>query len=163
MRPEITALIKQGLTLQQEGKHQDAINYFVDLAKQFPDQAEVLFETGGIFDSNGHAAEAIEYYYKAIAQGLTDDLLVQVMVQLGSSLRNVGKHDEAVQLLQSACIRFPDHRALAAFFALALFSSGKHGEALAEMIELTLRVPNFYERYTRSLGNYASDLRDNSV
>jgi len=75
----------------------------------------------------------------------------------------VGKNEEAVQMLQAGHARFPAHRALTAFYALALFSSGKHAEALAEMIELTLRVPDFYERYTRSLGNYARDLRDDGT
>jgi len=157
---EIAGQIAHGLALQREGQQQEAIDFFIKLAERFPEDAEVLFETGGVFDSNGYEEEAIRYYYKAIAIGLKDELLVQAMVQLGSSLRNARMYDEAVQLLQTARARFPDHRALAAFYALALHSSGRHAEALAEMIDLTLRVPDLYERYTRSLTNYAQDLRD---
>jgi len=163
MQAEISEQIKQGLALKTEGNEQNAIDYFVALANRFPDHAEVQYETGGAFDSAGYPEEAVSYYYKALTIGLSDDLLLRANVQLGSSLRNLGRFEEAVELLRATHTRFPDHRALTAFYALALFSNGKHAEALAEMIELTLRVPDFYERYTRSLGNYASDLRDNAI
>ncbi len=157
---EIATQIAHGLALQHDGQAQEAIDFFIELAERFPEDAEVLFETGGVFDSNGYETEAIHYYYEAIRIGLRDELLVRAMVQLGSSLRNAGKYDEAVQLLQTARTRFPEHRALVAFYALALYSSGRQAEALAEMIDLTLRVPDLYERYTRSLTNYAQDLRN---
>jgi len=80
VQSEISEQIKHGLALQQEGAAQAAINYFIVLANRFPEHAEVLFETGGVFDSNGYESEAISSYTKAMEIGLRDDLLVQAMV-----------------------------------------------------------------------------------
>ena len=158
MTDSIEALIASGRALEDEGREEEAVAYFVRLAAQYPDDARVQFETGGAYDSAGHEAEAVTYYRRAIALGLPEDALPKVAVQLGSSLRNLGEHDEAVRVLSDAAARFPDHRALRAFLALALFSAGRQAEALALMLHMTVETPGFYERYHRSLRQYADML-----
>jgi tetratricopeptide (TPR) repeat protein len=102
----------------------------------------------------------VSYYRRAIALGLPDSVLPQVAVQLGSSLRNLGQHEAAVQTLREGVECFPDHRALKAFLALALHSAGKPAEALALMIRMTTDAPAFYEQYQRALRYYADTLVD---
>jgi tetratricopeptide (TPR) repeat protein len=157
MTHSIADRIAQGLDLSDE---QAVIDYFLELAREYPDNAEVIFELGGAYDSAGQEHSAITHYRRAKALGLSEENQLLLAVQMGSTLRNLGEFAEAVEVLREATTRFPEHRALRAFYALALHSNGQHAEALAEMIELTLRAPNFYERYTRSLTGYAAALRE---
>jgi tetratricopeptide (TPR) repeat protein len=152
--------IAQGLALQSEGNEQAVINYFLELAQEFPDHPVVIFELGGAYDTAGQEAAALTHYQRAKTLGLSEENQLRLTVQMGSTLRNLERFEEAVELLREGVERFPEHRALRTFYALALYSNGQHAEALAEMIELALRAPGFYERYTRSLTGYAQALRE---
>ncbi len=153
---ELDALIQTGLALEDE---QATIDYFERLRTQFPDEPTVVFETAGAYDTAGREAEALPLYRRALTLGLPDAVLPRFAVQFGSTLRNVGEYEESVRVLSEAKARFPDNRPVRAFLALALFSGGRPNEALAEMLDLTLDAEGFYDRYTRSLRNYAADLR----
>lgn len=153
---ELDTLIQVGLALEDA---QSTIDYFEQLRTRFPDEAMVVFETAGAYDSAGREAEALPHYRRAFELGLPDDVLPRFAVQYGSTLRNVGEYEESVRVLSEAKTRFPDNRPVRAFLALALFSNGQPAEALAAMLDLTLDAEGFYDRYTRSLRNYAADLR----
>jgi tetratricopeptide (TPR) repeat protein len=159
---DVEALIAEGIALETEATAEEAVAYFKALAQRYPHHARVQFEAGGAHDFAGYEAEAIPLYRRAIELGLGDDDLLKVTVQLGSSLRNVGAHDEAVATLRAGCERYPRHRALRAFYALALHSAGQQAAALAQMLHMTLDAPDFYERYTASLRYYAQDLTQNA-
>jgi cyanophycin synthetase len=116
--------------------------------------AHELYLLGGEHDSNGRPHEAIELYEQALAAGLADPERQRLLLQLGSSLRNVGRIDEAVALLEDARREFPDFRPLRAFLALALHSAGRTEDALAELLNAIADEGE----YERSLRAYADDL-----
>jgi tetratricopeptide (TPR) repeat protein len=119
-----------------------------------PSDAIDLYERGGEHDSAGREEQAIPLYDQALAAGLAGELRARCLLQLGSSLRNVGRVAEAVTLLQNARREFPDFRPLRAFLALALHSAGRDGDALRELLE-TIADEGEYER---SLRAYAAEL-----
>jgi tetratricopeptide (TPR) repeat protein len=160
---DIEALIAQGIALETEATAEEAVAYFKALAQRYPDNARVQFEAGGAHDFAGYEAEAVPFYRQAIALGLSADDMLKVTLQLGSSLRNIGAYDEALAVLRAGCERWPQHRALGAFYALALHSAGQQAAALAHMLHITLDAPGFYERYTASLRFYAEDLTKNAA
>lgn len=83
--------------------------------------------------------------------------MTQLVVQHASTLRNLGRIDEAITMLEDA----PEHPATGAaprvFLALALHSAGLHDEALRVAIEA---VEPTLPRYRRSVRAYASDLTE---
>lgn len=119
-----------------------------------PSDAVDLYERGGEHDSAGREEQAIPLYERALAAGLTGELRARCLLQLGSSLRNVGRVEEAVTLLENARREFSKFRPLRAFLALALHSAGRDREALRELLE-TIADEGEYER---SLRGYAADL-----
>jgi tetratricopeptide (TPR) repeat protein len=124
------------------------------------DEAEREYELGGEHDSAGREEQAIPHYERALALGLREDLVPGALLQLGSSLRNVGRNDEAVALFDDAVARFPDHAALRLFRAFALATAGRDREALVDVLELArtrIEAPEI-ERYRRSLENYTRAL-----
>jgi tetratricopeptide (TPR) repeat protein len=106
------------------------------------------------YDREGHEAEAIPHYERAIAAGLPDELLAKAMLGLGSSLRNVDRIEESVAVLRDAVNRFPDHRAMPVFLGFSLWSAGRHAEALA----LLARRLGDGSGYERAVGEYADEI-----
>lgn len=113
------------------------------------------FELGGAYDSAGDEATAAIHYERAIALGLSGRARAELDIQYASTLRNLGRADEAVALLtsterDSALGASPD-----AFLALALHSAGHNDEALA--VALRALIPTL-PQYQRSLSAYAAAL-----
>ena len=124
------------------------------------DEAEREYELGGEHDSAGREEQAIPHYERALVLGLRESLVPGALLQLGSSLRNVGRNDEAVALFDDAVARFPNHVALRLFRAFALATAGRDREALVDVLELArtrIEAPEI-ERYRRSLENYTRAL-----
>jgi hypothetical protein len=78
----------------------------------------------------------------------------RAVIQLASSLRNVGRPEESAALLTAELDAGPDHLddAVRAFLALALVDLGREREAAA--LALGALAPHL-PRYQRSLANYA--------
>ena len=114
------------------------------------------FELGGAYDSAGFEREAAAHYERAIELGLAGSAREQLDIQYASTLRNLDRTDEAIQLLRET----PANAELAgerqAFLALALHSAGRGSEAVAVAIEAL--IPHL-SRYQRSLTHYAAALR----
>ncbi|MCH1883822.1 tetratricopeptide repeat protein [Agrococcus sp. ARC_14] len=130
------------------------------LAEAAPHQAIGLFELASAHDSAGLETEAAALYEQAAVAGLADvdpDLDAHRQIQHASTLRNVGRNEEAIAMLRAA----PDHpqvgAARDAFLALALHDAGRHDEALRVAIEAL--VPTM-PLYRRALTEYAALLTE---
>ncbi|ROQ05188.1 putative glyoxalase superfamily protein PhnB [Rathayibacter sp. PhB93] len=130
------------------------------LAARYPGSDGVAhFELGGALDSAGHEAEAAVEYERAVVAGLDDERLARLSIQYASTLRNLGRTDEAIVLLSSAQQHPSIGAAREVFLALALHSAGRTDEALRTAIEaLAPTLP----RYRRSVAAYAADLTDSA-
>ncbi|WP_418959700.1 tetratricopeptide repeat protein [Streptomyces tritici] len=138
-----------------------------ELAAERPaDDAPALFEQGAAHDSTGLPAEAVAYYRRALDLGLTGLRRRRAVIQLASSLRNLGQPERGAALLTAeraipADRLDADERALAgavdAFLGLCLADTGREREAAA--LALGALAP-LLPRYNRSLAYYAQALVD---
>ena len=121
------------------------------------DDGRAAFEMAGMYDSLGFEAEAGAEYERALELGLDEARHAQLAVQYGSTLRNLDRLDEAIEILRAA----PTHESTGAaprvVLALALHSAGRKDEALRVAIDAL--VPTL-PRYQRSMTNYAAALTD---
>ena len=126
------------------------------LAAELP-PAVAAFERAAAFDSTGHPEEAVALYRESLAGGVDGERRRRAVIQMASSLRNLGRPDESVALLRAERERPPDalEDAVAAFLALALVDTGREREAVS--LALAALAPHL-PRYQRSLGNYARAL-----
>lgn len=122
------------------------------------ERAIALYEIGGENDSAGRADDAVGPYREVLALGLPPDLDLRCRIQMASTLRNLGEHEEAVAMLRAAVAAHPDHRAARTFLALALHSDGQGAAAVHELLDLLLTDPGPPEAYRTSLRWYADDL-----
>ena len=129
------------------------------LAAEAPQPALGAFELGSAFDSAGREAEA-DAPYMAAADGLADldpERFAHLQIQHGSTLRNLGRFDEAIAMLEAAPAHPRVGTARDAFLALALHSAGRQDEALRVVIEALIPTMPLYRR---ALADYAAELTD---
>jgi len=129
-----------------------------ELVAELPaDSAIASFERACAWDSTGHSDRAIPLYRLALEQGLEGERRRRAVIQMSSSLRNMGEVEESVRLLTAERDRASDalDDAVSAFLALALVDSGREREAVS--LALGALAPHL-PRYQRSLGSYARDL-----
>ena len=119
-----------------------------------PDSAVGLFERAASLDSTGHSDLAVPMYRQALERGLPGERRRRAVIQLASSLRNLGQAEESARLLAGELDAGSGHLddAVRAFLALALVDTGREREAVATA--LTALAPHL-PRYQRSLANYA--------
>jgi hypothetical protein len=113
-----------------------------------------LFERAASLDSTGHSDLAVPLYEQALAGGLAGERRRRAVIQMASSLRNLGRSHESVALLSAEAARTSDHLddAVKTVLALALTDVGREREAVSIAVAaLAAHLP----RYQRSMANYA--------
>ncbi|WSN14901.1 tetratricopeptide repeat protein [Micromonospora sp. NBC_01699] len=124
------------------------------------------FERACAWDSTGHSDRAVPLYRWALDHGLAGYRRRRAVIQMSSSLRNIGQVETAVTVLEAERDIAPatldeQTRALAdaisATLALCLVDSGREREAVS--VALAALAPHL-PRYQRSMGNYARLLLD---
>lgn len=115
-------------------------------------------------DAEGDERTAIRYYDAAYRAGVPASERRKFFVGYGSTLRNVGRAEEAVVILGQAIADDPDFPAFTAFLALALADAGHPKAALAAMLGCVLDVarPGVFGGYERALGEYHRELLEKS-
>jgi predicted Zn-dependent protease len=154
--------------LKSAGEDEAHLAAALTLASRFPSQPLARIEAAYALDRQGDEHGAIRHYDAAWELGVPDDRRRRFVVGYGSTLRNVGRTDEAIVLLTEEVSRDPEYPALAAFLALALHSAGHRAAALATMLGCLLDVADRksgdsghpLDGYQRALGDYYRELID---
>lgn len=131
-----------------------------ELVAELPeDSAVAVFERAASLDSTGHSDLAVPLYRQALELGLPGERRRRAVIQLASSLRNLGRAPESIALLTAERDAGSDHLddAVSAFLALALVDTGREREAVS--LALTA-LAGHLPRYQRSLANYARQFSD---
>lgn len=126
-----------------------------ELAAELPaDSGIAAFERACSFDSTGHSDVAVPLYRQALAAGVTGERRRRSVIQMASSLRNLGRPEESIALLTVEMDTTSDHLddAVRATLALALTDVGREREAVSLAITALAR---HLPRYQRSMTNYA--------
>lgn len=129
-----------------------------NLAAEHPANSAIgIFERAASLDSTGHSDLAVPLYRRALDIGLTGERRRRAVIQLASSVRNLGQPETSVALLTAEMAAESDHLddAVRAFLALALVDVGREREAIS--IALQALAPHL-PRYQRSLANYAREI-----
>lgn len=138
----IEETITRAKKLRREDELEASQELLLDLLNQHPKDPRVLYEVGGSYDVLGEEKQAIPYYQKAIKMGLNGEDLQECFVCLGSSQRNIGHFEEAIETLEKAVDEYPDNNSGKTFLALAYYSEGREDEAVKLLLELLLETTN---------------------
>ncbi|GGG19223.1 hypothetical protein GCM10007304_36450 [Rhodococcoides trifolii] len=158
--PELEAAIAAGLQARDRDHMQPTIEYFVDLLTKHPGDAAVLLELAGSYDTDGQEEVAEKYYLRAFDAGLSGDRRRRALLQYGSTLRNLGRFDESLDVFERAKAEFPESDSLRVFHALSLHAAGRANDALAEALLVIADCGNTeIRRYEAAIRGNADHLR----
>ena len=159
LTPELADTIAEIFGRRDREHMQPTIDAFLALLAEHPNQPEVLYEVGGSYDTDGQEQTALGYYEAAMAAGLSGDTLRKCLLQYGSTLRLLGRHEESVAALDRALAGWPESPSVRAFHALGLHAAGRSDGAVGELLALVaeeIRTPDVlrYEAALRGNAGY---------
>lgn len=143
------------------GQTDGILDQLKDLIAAHPHVAEIAYQLAWTLDSVGREAEALPHYESAIVLGLAPNEQSGALIGMGSTLRNLGQLDRAVEVLTSGQRQFPDQPEFAAFLALVKYDQGHYREALQLSMETLLDTSEDpgITAYQRSLRHYLGELK----
>ena len=126
----------------------------------YPGDARVAYEYGGTMDSSGHGEQAVPLYREALAGDLREPYRHRCSIQLASTLRNLGRLDEARAEIEQVVVAYPDSLGVLAFAALIRHDCGEATLALSGLLAALAATSTDPDvaRYRRSIGRYAESL-----
>jgi tetratricopeptide (TPR) repeat protein len=133
LTPELAATIEDGFSRRDRDNMQPTIDFFEKLLREHPDNPYVLYEVGGAYDTDGQEDKAIAFYLRALP-GLSGDVRRKCLLQYGSTLRNLGRFDDSLDVFKKACAEFPESDSLRVFKAITLHAAGHKDKALATLL-----------------------------
>jgi len=150
--------------LQDAKQNEEAFRHAVALARKFPEDVRAQIAAAYASDRNDCEQEAIIHYDLAFKMKIPDQERAGFLLGYGSTLRNVGRTQEAVEILSEANRLFPTDASILAFLALAMYSSGRHTEAIATMLNAALLASrdDGFGQYQRALREYQQELSRDS-
>jgi len=128
------------------------------VAERDPDDPAAVFEAASARDYAGLESEAEPLYRRAIELGLDGAVLPRAVIQLASTLRNLGRPNESVRLLENLLHGHPADEwtgPAAAFLALALASRGDERDATSVALAA---LADYLPVYSASVRGYAIEL-----
>ncbi len=136
------------------------LHYFSDIVKKYPNSARAKFELGNVYDYLGQEMQAIPLYEEALEMGLKDEWEAYALIQLGSSLKNVGKLNDALEVLTEAETRFPHLLSISMFLGITLHHANRESEGMKTVLKAVMRQMKTtdIERYSFALDNYINKL-----
>jgi tetratricopeptide (TPR) repeat protein len=156
--PELHARLGEIFAARDRARMAPTIAAFLDVLAEHPDDPAVLYEVGGAYDTDGQEETALGYYRRAMAAGLEGRRLRQCFLQLGSTLRNLGRLDESLAAFDEGIALFPESESLGLFRALTLHAMGRPSAALGAV--LTVIADRFP---TAEVQRYEAALRGNAA
>ena len=155
----VERIVAEAWDFARDGRTEEALARLRQVTVDQPDSAVAWFELGGMLDWLGREEDALAPYERSHALGLPAELLPRWALQYGSTLRNVGRVDDAIRILRHAIGLHPDYPALDLMLALSLLDAGDPTAASIEALRAGLKpdADRSIERYRRALTAYVDE------
>ncbi len=163
--PAVVERLEALLAARDRANMEPTIAALLPILEAYPENARVLYEVGGAYDTAGEEATARGYYERALAAGLGGDERRRCFLQYGSTLRNLGELEASLAVFEGARGEFPGSASLRAFEAITLHAAGRSDEAVAALLEVAAEHVGAEEirRYVPALLGKAAWIREQAA
>lgn len=151
--------VRIAVGLRESGRLEEARQLLLAIHEEWPRDARVSLQCAWTHDMMGLEHDALGYYEEAIALGLEGDDLREALHGLGSTLRCVGDHEHAIDVLRRGLEEFPEAREFGPFLAMAYADTGDCRRAVGLLLRdlaETSADPDMV-RYRRALLEYSEE------
>lgn len=122
------------IQLRKENKPEQALIILAELLKSSPNDPAFNYQMAWTCDFMGKGSEAIPFYEKAIANGLSGEDRKGALLGLGSTYRCLGEYQKSLKVFDQAIAEFSEDRSLKVFRALTLHNLGKPETAIEQLL-----------------------------
>ena len=152
--------LTSAIQLRKEEKHEEARVALLQLHSEYSDDPQVNLQCAWIHDLLGLEREAIPFYEKAVAIGLSGDDLQNALLGMGSTYRCIGEYQMAKETFEHALGHFPNHQEFRIFLAMTLYNLKEHTKAMEILLTSLLDTTKDEGilSYERALRFYADKL-----
>jgi tetratricopeptide (TPR) repeat protein len=152
--------LHQAVTLRTEGRGEEARQILRELLKSAPHDPILLYQMAWTCDSLGAETEAVPYYEQALQLGLQGPERRGALLGLGSTLRCLGRYDQALEVLEEGRLTCPPGHEFVAFAAMVKYNLGHPGEAMGDLLRTLAETSSdeHVRSYGRALRFYADHL-----
>jgi tetratricopeptide (TPR) repeat protein len=119
---------------RRSGDLEGARRLALALVAEHPGHAELQYEAACVHDQLGLEADAVPFYEAALALGLPGEHLRGAYLGLGSTLRTLGRYEQAEATLRAGLARFADAAELRTFLAMTLHNRGQSRQAVEMLL-----------------------------
>jgi tetratricopeptide (TPR) repeat protein len=152
--------LAEAIRLREDGQLEPARSQLLALGTDWPDDAEIAYQTAWVHDRLGLEVDAVPFYEHALASGLAPEHRVGAYVGLGSTYRVLGRYEEARSTLQRGLAEFPGNAAMRTFLAMTHYNLGAahDGLSLALTVLAETSADPDVQRYRPAIEYYAGHL-----
>ena len=152
--------LASAVQLRETQKHEEARELLLELHAEFPNDPQVNYQCAWIHDLLGLEREAIQYYEKAVQEGLSGDELNGALLGMGSTYRCIGEYQKAKETFQRGLELFPERHEYKTFLAMTYYNLGEHSKAMELLLTSLAETSNDEGviRYQRAIQFYADKL-----
>ena len=152
--------LQKAQQLRAAGRHEQAREVLIDLARNEPVDAVVQYETACVHDFLGLEAEAVPFYLAALSGELPAPLRRGAYTGLGSTYRTLGLFQQAHDTLVQGLAEFPQASELRVFLAMVCYNQGEHKSAVESLLRIVASTTNEpdVKAYSRAIEFYAQDI-----
>ncbi len=151
--------LEEAIRLRTGNQHKAALRILDELLRANPDDPEVNYQMAWTCDSLGKESEAVPFYERAIANGLSEGRS-GAYLGLGSTYRALGEYEKSLKVFDAAIREFPHDRALKVFRSLTLYNLGKPSDSVGELLVQLLDTTSddSIKKYENALRFYSDKL-----
>ena len=152
--------LQQTSALRSQGRLEEALALALQLHAAVPDDPHINYQCAWTYDVMGLEENAVPFYERALALGLSGVDRRGALLGLGSTYRNIGEHNKSAAILWQGIAEYEDGREFQIFLAITLYDMGEHAEAMRLLLRnLAETTQNeTLKQYERALLFYAANL-----
>ena len=150
----------QAIALRKAEKFDESRDLLKPLLENKLYQAQAHLQTAWSYDIQGKEEEAIDHYLNALKGNLNEIDKKDSLLGLSSTLRSLGRYEDALIYFEKAIKNYPDFNEIKPFYAMCLYNLGRNKEAVSLLLNLLLDTTDEASiiSYKRAISLYAEDL-----
>ncbi len=125
--------------LRSSGLKEEALELVKSYLEDNPDDPQGNYQCAWCCDVLEREGEAVEYYVKAIRNGLKGEELEGAYLGLGSTYRCLGEYDKSEEVFTEALKVFPENLEFEVFYAMTLYNLKRHRESMERLLRVVAK------------------------